>query len=330
MAFAMSGCGNGDSPIAPEPEMPDPTPPKEELPEYVEIQIGHSLDVSESQLPLTSRNDSSNDLIGVEIKRLSSTNDETIYASGVFDDIDDIVFKFVPGDTYKISMTYYPDAKDYVYNYPDGTYGAPFSYIYGLKEYTLNNPVYYGGVEGGWSGDQGPVLSWLTDATYQPGEDQYIQSFLRGETIRYNGIIPEIKIDVDTEITMDLKLCIMGITLNPTNFDGGELQIVFRKYYNAEWTLKPSDENRTKIMQIPYIEDEDKDWGFINKSEGENIEIFYTTDDGDKYLLGTKWLKWKRGVNYVFSFDIKSRNNGSIGLRIDGSDSLVDTSTTFD
>ena len=147
--IVLSSCSsNGTAGLPDEPKTPD------QVSDTIALRITSQLDVQEESI--ISRAGNSNDLIGVEIIRKiagSASNPDVptsiIYASGVFDDIADIVFKFVKGGTYSINMTYYPNAKNIVYNYPDGTYGAPFSYIYGLQSYKLNVPAYYSGTEGG-------------------------------------------------------------------------------------------------------------------------------------------------------------------------------------
>lgn len=290
------------------------------------IAIAIATDLVIDETPFESRSGNSQDLIGVEITRKTSGSEtdagvpNTIYASGVFDDISDIVFKFVKGGTYSISMCYYPNAKNIVYNYPDGTYGSPFSYIYGLQSYRLNDPVYYGGVEGGWSGDQGPILAQLLGDTYQPGDDRYLQSYKRGTTARYCGKTDYFTVDENTSICVKLELCLMSITLQPTNFTEGELELCFKNYmYQQEgiWTVTPGDV-MTKFLQVPYIPGE------------ESLELFYTTPKGEKYLLATKRLQRKHRTNFVFKFDLVERADGTIGIQVPSNESFGDEDSTFD
>lgn len=322
LMIVLSSCSsNGTAGLPDEPKTPD------QVSDTIALRITSQLDVQEESI--ISRAGNSNDLIGVEIIRKiagSASNPDVptsiIYASGVFDDIADIVFKFVKGGTYSINMTYYPNAKNIVYNYPDGTYGAPFSYIYGLQSYKLNVPAYYSGTEGGWSGDQGPILPYLLDDVYQPADDRYYQSFRRGDTPRYSGQIKDITVDENTSITIKLELCMMAITLQPQNFTEGALSVSFTNYRNLEnensiWIVHPGDD-MTKKVQIPYIPSE------------EGIELFYTDKNGEKFLLATKQLERKHCANFVFKFALSERADGSIGIQMPSNDLFSDEDATFD
>lgn len=320
MAFAVSSCTSegGGSIIPDEPA---------EVQDTISLKIMSSIDVE--AVPLGSRGGNSRDLIGVEVIRKvvgSSWNagvpTSVIYASGVFDDIDDIVFKFVKGGTYRIRMTYYPNAKDIVYNYPDGTFGAPFSWIFGLQSYKLNEPVYYGGFEDGGDGNVGPVLGPVLDDVYQPTSDRNIHTFKRGDTSRYSGQTEEITVDEKTSITVKLELCLMAITLQPDNFTEGMLSLVFRNYMymerdNATWNVRPGD-NMTHVFQIPYDSGE------------ESLELFYTNGNGERFLLATKRFERKYATNFVFKFALAERADGSIGIQMPSGDSLTEEDATFD
>lgn len=317
-ATAFSSCSSSEgSPMLPD----EPESPAAAVDDSIAVKISSLMDMRQEEF--TSRSGNSRDLIGVEINRkVSAFNPFRIYASGVFDDIDDIVFKFVKGGTYTISMTYYPNAKDIVYNYPDGTYGAPFSFERGLKSYTLNCPVYYSGTEGGFSGDQGPELRHLLSCIYQTtASGTLVQEMRRGTTPRYTGKTEEFTIDDDhTGITVKLELCLMAITLKPENFTEGKLTLVFdiaADKESSEWSVKPGDEMTRKI-QIPY------------GPGSEGLQLFYTDAKGDKYLLATKQMEWKYATNMVFSFVLSERADGSIGIQMPSDDSFTDEEATFD
>ncbi|MBD5379753.1 MAG: hypothetical protein HDR74_07715 [Bacteroides sp.] len=318
--FLTQACSESNAPD-------EPQKPEEIKNDTITVKLVSDLIVTEESL--ISRAGNSNDLIGVEIWRKTSANEwiaptSIIYASGVFDDINDIAFKFVKGGTYKIRMTYFPDAKNIVYKYSDGTYGAPFSYLYGLKNYKLNEPVYYTGTEGGWSGggDKGPVLEYLLEDIYQPTDDRTVQTFKRGKTPRYSGETEEITITDNTNINIKLELCLMAITLNPENFTEGKLSLVFRnngymENDNSTWSVTPQDDKTLKF-QIPYSDGE------------ESLELFYTNGAGEKYLLATKQLQHKHNANYIFSFSLTERADGSIGIQMPSEDSMVNEDATFD
>lgn len=337
--FVFGACSKAEDDILP-PKEETPQPPNEDddpiitKSDTLELKIGYSLSVSEEELIPTTRSEfGSRDLIGVQIYHLKAlnANRRVSYACGVFDDLENLVFKFVKGNRYLIQMTYYPNAKDIVYNYPDGTYGAPFSYLYGLKSYKLNEPVYYSGTgDDNWSGDIGAVLTYLMGNTYQPTDDRYVQSFMRGMTPRYSGEIEEITIEDGTQITMPLHLCMMGITLNADNFTEGSLTMTFFNTLNSDWTVTP-DDNHSIQFQIPYnyLVDENGGHYYDQFYSGENIQLFYTNANGEKYLLATKLLGWKMGVNYVFNFSLTEREDGSIGIQMPSDDTTFQDEESF-
>lgn len=326
--FSIQSCSKAGDSIIDEPQIPvieEPQIPVEN--DTVAIKLVPNLSITEETL--MSRAENSRDLIGVEITRKVSGSEwnagvptSVIYASGVFDNIDEVVFKFVRGGKYIIKMTYYPDAKDFVYKYSDGTFGAPFSYLFGLTSYKLNKPVYYSGVEGGWSGDNGPTLGYIHDAVYQPKNDRTVQSFKRGKTPRYSGVTEELTINDDTNINIKLELCLMAITLKPENFNEGKLSLVFRNngYMSPDdftWVVTPGDDKIIKF-QIPFGEGE------------ESLELFYTNNSGEKYLLATKQLRHKYNANCIFSFNLTERADGSIGIQMPTEDSMIEEESSFD
>lgn len=336
--IGISSCSPGstinDGPEKPNlPETPsDPKPgiSETEDPDTVLLKICSHLDVEEECFSSRTAGNS-RDLIGVEIIRQTTGSEwnagvptTIIYASGVFDNIEDIAFKFVTGGTYQISLTYFPNAKDIVYNYPDGTYGAPFYHIFGLKQYRLNEPVYFSGTETGGP-DTGPTLGYLLEDVYQPSSDREIQYFRRGTTLRYSGRTDFFKVDKNTTINVELELCMMSITMQPENFTEGTLSLVFVNYGYMQtaptWSITPDDEKVLKF-QIPYS-------GTYNGQET-SLQLFYKNPQGEKYLLATKQLKYKSRTNYVFKFSLAKREDGSIGLQMPSDESFENESATFD
>lgn len=337
--FTFAACSKTEDEIVQQPEKETPQLPSvEEDPaetksDTVEIKIGHSISVTEEQLVQTRADFSSRDLIGVQVDHLKKDDNfwKESYACGVFDDLDKLVFKFVKGNRYLIQMTYFPNAKDIVYNYPDGTYGSPFSKLYALTSYKVNEPVYSVGPDGGSAyGDMGPGLS-VMDGCYQPTADRATQSFSIGTTPRYSGEIEEIMIEEGTQITVPLYLCMMGITLDVDNFTEGKLTMNWAKTYMPDWVVTPDDSHSIQY-QIPYnyLYKADGTHYYDGFDVGEKIQLFYTNAKGEKYLLATKFLPYKMGVNYVFKFSLSEREDGSIGIQMPTDEAMQDEETTFD
>lgn len=328
--FTFASCSKADDDILP-PDEETPQPPQGDdlQSDTLEVKVGYALEVSEEELiPTTRAEFGSRDLVGIQIYQLTKY-DPMGYVCGVFDDLDKLVFKFVKGNRYTIQMTYYPNAKDIVYNYPDGTYGVPFSNLYGLKDYKLNEPVYFSGTGEPGTGEWGNTLTELLAYYYQPTEDRYNVTFKRGMTPRYSGTIEEITIDEGTQINVPLYLCMMGVTLNADNFTEGELTMTFSDQYMEDWVIKPGDDNSLQF-QIPYNYILNSGGAHLYDGGGESMQLFYTTGGGEKYLLATKFLPYKLGVNYVFNFSITEREDGSIGIQMPSDDSFQDEVTSFD
>lgn len=314
-------------PVVTTPEVPEVPETRSDT---IDVKIGHSFNVEEQ--PLFTRAGNSNDLVGVQIYHLKGNQSDwrSSYACGVFDNLDNIVFKFVKGNRYLIQMNYYPGAKNIVYNYPDGTFGSPFSYMYGLQSYKLNEPVYFSGVAG--NGDAGAVLPNLLSCKYQGTSDRMQQTYERGMTPVYMYELEEILIEENTRIEMDLQLCMMGITLKPGNFNSGTLKMVFsNNVTNMEWTFKPGS-NASIQVQVPYNYLWNKNLHLYDNGDmgGDDMQLFYVSDTGENYLLATKFLQWKPGTNYAFTFDLAEREDGSIGIKMPSDSGMKNEEAMFD
>lgn len=220
---SCSSGGDSEPDIPEEPEKPVVTD------ETVTLSVGFSYS-KDDEAYITARA-AAGDLFGVNIMQWNGDVPMLHqlyypYAAGVFDDLDEIKFKFVKGRTYSISFNYTPDAKSFVYQMKNGTYGYPFSSIYGLHEYTLNTPVYDKG-DPNTEGYQGEVLSYIAQGGYQTNESGYFwESYAVGTTPRYLGYVNNIKIDEDTKITIPLKLYAAAVKLNVGNFSSGKIKLV--------------------------------------------------------------------------------------------------------
>lgn len=302
----------------PEPDNPDPNIPTRA--DTVSVKIGYHITETEEPLVKT-RAGGSNDLIGIQITQVANSEmSDQYYACGVFDDIEKLVFKFVKGRKYLIYMNYFPNAKNVVYNYPDGTFGIPFSGgHYGIHKYTINEPVYYTGH--GTGGSVGDVLSWLTDNIVQVTSSRDIRDAVLGTQTRYLGYSEEITISDNTTIDIPLILYMMGIKLNVGNFTEGKLKLNLNTTYNFEF--KPGDD-LSILFQIR---------GRLltgnDSHEGASMQLFYTNASNETYLLATSYLEHNPGTNYVYTFDLTKREDGSIGI-IMPDKGMTDEESSFD
>ena len=329
LSILLYSCSNGSSEI--------PTNGNEELnngeviekSDTISLKIGYQMTEYEEPLFKSRAESNSNDLIGIQIMNETSNN-RLPYACGVFDDIEQLVFKFVKGNKYKIMMNYFPNAKKIVYKNSDGTYGVPFWDYYGLTQYSINQPCYYTGPGPDGTGNRGTILSELMNNYVQTTSNSDFFSHTRGTTVRYLGYSDLITIEEDTKITVPLELYMKGITLNVGNFNEGSLRLSIDYAVKQEWTFKPGD-NMSVIFQIPGKYDTlggHELWG--SSFQGENMTLYYTDTNNETFLLASKFIPYEKcGVNHVFTFDLMEREDGSIGIQMP-KDEMTDEKTEFD
>lgn len=293
----------------------------------ISLKIGYQMTEYEEPIFKSRAESNSNDLIGIQIMHETSTT-RLPYACGVFDDVEQLVFKFVRGNKYQIMMNYYPNAKNIVYKNSNGTYGLPFWDMYGLTEYKINQPYYYTG--SGSNGNRGEVLSALMDNYVQTTKSPDVRDAVRGLTVRYLGYSELITIEENTKITVPLELYMKGITLNVGNFNEGILELSIDYGAKQVWNFTPDDE-MSVIFQIPgrYMCLEGRElWG--TTYQGENMTLFYTDRNNEKFLLASKFIPYEKcGINHVFTFDLMEREDGSIGIQMPKGD-MTDEETGFD
>ena len=106
--------------------------------------------------------------------------------------------------------------------------------------------------------------------------------------------------------------------------------MTFNQSYTEDWVIKPEDDPSIKF-QIPYnyLNLTGSDF-HLHDIDGDYIQLYYTTASGEKYLLATKFLPYKYGVNYVFNFSINEREDGSIGIQMPSDETFQDEETFFD
>ncbi len=311
--MALSSCSSGNSDAPDIPEVPTQPVVPSSASDTVTISIGCNMPDG-SQSFVTSRA-GQGDLFGVNIQQ-SNGNDFTPYAAGVFDDLDKIQFKFVKDRTYQIVVNYTPDAKEFIYKYANGTYGYPFSSIYGLQNYSINTPVYDTGKSHA-DGYKGEVLEYLCVGGYQSNESGYFkESYVLGTSPRYLGIVSNIKVNENTSLVVPLKLYSSCIKLNIGNFDKGKIRLVLpaSSYGDFIKEFSPGDD----MTQMFWIAGGKRGILVDNWDEYETklVRIYYSSPDDETYLLATKTLDCKPATTYVFNFDLVGREDGSIGITI--------------
>ena len=324
MTFFISACSSGSEEI-PEPTNPE-KPNQEVVNDTIALKIGFDIKKSEESLDLSRATTGSNDLIGVQIEHCASNNTTYYYACGVFDDVQKLIFKFVKGNSYIVTMNYFPNAKNIVYNYSNGTFGIPFSAKWGLQDYTLNEPVYY---TGGINQEDGEILGQLLDTYVQTTESRDVRDAKRGTETRYLGSTGKISIDEDTEINVPLGLYMKGITLNVGNFTEGLLTLKVEGIGLGIWEFKPNDETSV-VFQVPARFNQEGNFELPSLPDGDNISLFYKNSQNEQFLLATDFLKWNdQAINHVYTFDLAEREDGTIGIKMpDGG--LNDESEQFD
>lgn len=326
-SILMAACSS-DSPDEPTPA---PTPAVEE--EFVTMTLGYEMNVTEEKVTKGSQTRSDNnsrDLFGVSILHLSKNNMGGLtphqYAYGVFDDVEPMVFKFKKGQQYQILFTYYPNAKDIVWKNSDGTYGVPFNDPYlPSPAYKINEPQYYSGNYPGFQ-----YFSIMKNI-YQNSEDDYDIKCVRGTTPLYMGATNVI-INEPGAINIQLESCLMGIKLNCSNFESGILTLEYEQVGEHRVVdFKPGDVLEDKIqIVLPHVNYSVNSGTAGILPQYDYIKLYYKTADEQRFLLATKELEWKTNTNYIFTFNLDNREDGSIGIIMPSDKSMIDQNVEFD
>ncbi|MCM1077353.1 MAG: hypothetical protein NC411_08350 [Bacteroides sp.] len=308
VACSKGGDSFTDEPVQPKPQEP-PTPQvkPEDKNDTIAVRFSYSLDVKVEDLAISRAENDGGDLIGVNVYKGNRYDTGIKYAAATFDDVSKMVFKLVKGQTYTFCVRYVPNAKSYVYKYPNGSYGMPFrNFHFDTYNAYLPNEIYYddGYREGAYIG---PLLYLLDDCKYQTTSngDTNFAKYLN--LISYYGEII-VKVDENTNtINIPLNLCRIGITLNVDNFTEGK--IIFTGFTDDKYTYEPGGNNHFEFECPGYAQD--REWGHRLM-----LKMFYESKDGTTYIIGTKEFKYEYKKNYVFDIDLKNHQDGTVVLSL--------------
>lgn len=333
MSLCMASCSGGST--TDEPDVPTPVKPGDSKIEEFDVKIGFNVDLREENTARTAGSraeiDNSKDLIGVSILHLSNNQwggkSPVQYAYGVFDDVNSIIFKLQKDQLYMIQMTYYPDAKNIVYKYTDGSYGVPFNDPYVSKPaYVLNEAKYHSENNPGFQ-----QIFVLKNIYQDTAENDFDKLCKRGITPLYMGV-KEVTLSQQQNIEIQLENCLMGLKFNCSNFTEGTLMLEYESPGDHRVVeFKPGDvlEDWVQIV-IPYVDYYANSGNGTITEGGDNIKLYYKSPNEQRYLLATKYLPWKTNTNYVFTFDLKEREDGSIGILMPSADENEDVQVEFD
>jgi hypothetical protein len=239
LAFIIASCSSGGEDIlnVPEPEVPV-VPNAETKSDSISLGIGVTVNYSTEAF---TRAFSSNDLFAVVITQRVKEGDPNevdlthrSYAYGIFDNIADIKFNFVEGKKYVITMLYFPNAKNIVHNYADGTFGQPFKNIY-AKPYKLNIPTYASGTAMGEHTDLNTHLRYIIERKGKPTTYDADMELMTER--RYVGHIPELEITKNSNLSIEVKTCEIGLTFKVNNFFVGKLKVITSAYPSHSYEI---------------------------------------------------------------------------------------------
>lgn len=321
LAMAISACSSNNT-AAPElPETPNHNEGTNEETEVIEAQIGYSFESYETPL---SRAGNSDDLIGIDIAVLQNGNPQT-YAWGVFDDVSQLKAKFVKGYKYRISLNYFPNAKNVVYNYPNGTFGSPFSYIYDAHDYNLNEVNYFSGnYNDGPTGDNAAFLVNMFGNLVQNTSADLNREFILGTHQRYLGQTDFIEIN-ESGVNVELENYMMAIRLDVANFTSGKIRMTLD---NHSFEFNPSDDLEV-LFQIPYKNGLRTDSYVGGSFSTGGIKVYYDSDSGESWLLATTGIECKKNTRITYKFNLEEREDGSIGIIIKDNEPMTEEEDFF-
>ena len=300
--LVLTSCSRDtDVPIPNEPEVPG-------IGKEIELAIRFNFETSEEPMSLRS---STGDLFGVQIMEVPKNHEFPFsYACGVFDDLDQVKFKFVEGQTYSIYVNYFPNAKSILYQYPDGKYGIPFRSMWGHADYKqLNEPLYTTGLE-----NQAFLLHLMEDRIETEATVLFSDCPV-GTTLRYFGLIKEVTITENTSLEAELKQYMTGLKFKVKKFNEGRIKIEIDQ--NSYYINSDEEEITTKIFdfQLPF----DIEMGNGQSREHSAIvRAYYEAPTGEIYMLLSSLIVFKRLTYHVFEFSIGELPEGGIGIILEG------------
>ncbi len=197
--FAFTGCSKGGG----EDEIPEPQP------ETYLVSFSFAGDIDVSQEPL-SRGTATNDLYGINVY-FGTTSPTTLYAHGLFDNLEDMTIPLIVGNKYKFECTLVRDGKTklyygtafgksylgYCFPFHTGTNSSPVPTI--LKnEFILGSDTELVGIGSGTSHMAGTT----------PSTSNYVDM---PNTDRYYGVLTDYTPTENGQVVIDLKRTVFGV-----------------------------------------------------------------------------------------------------------------------
>ena len=259
----------------------------------------------ESDEPLTMAT-GAKDLYAIQVMKKGSTNKFAKYAYGVFDNESDMVLELTAGTTYQIEITMIPEGTALIAQDNNGGYHEPF-------------------IISGASGGPGKITNQFVTsiinaietintgyAYIQPSDNSEPVGYNRPPISRYHGSI-EVTPSEDTELSIDLKWVCFGLTVVPTDFTEGRIEIEMEGAPMLTLTPDAPDAITKQIFTFEHSLSS-SDWTADDYTEEIPIAITWIKADGSKvfFRYASDPTTVKRKTNKIFQISCSNNTNGNI------------------
>lgn len=292
-------------------DKPDPLPTGTTC--TVQLSPKHESGLTESDEPLTMAT-GAKDLYAIQVYKKGTIN-EVKYAYGIFDNEDDMQLELSAGTTYRIEICMIEKGTSRIAQDDNGGYHEPF-------------------VLSGASGGPGKITNQFTESmmqglktlttgyAYVNQEGAEAAGYNRAPVSRYYGTA-EITPTEDTRLTIDLKWVCFGLTVEPTDFTEGRIEVEMEGAPLLTVTPDAPNAVTKQIFTFDHSLSSD-DWTADDYSEEVPISITWIKDDGSKvhFRYATDPTTIKRKTNKIFQISCGS-SSSDVNMTITKEDPIL-------
>ena len=286
-------------------------------PEYVTVSLGLNVGLDCEYEPLT-RAEENNDLYGIQVYSTPVPATEnagwTMYAYGLFDNVDNLTIKLIRGYEYKFETIMVKDGKNKIEQANAGGYGHPFMHEFISSNYTwttLSTSFIY---------DKLGMSEWGREGLY----DYLNVELYYGELV---GYIPG---DSDSKATIELKRTSFGAKFIAKGdyAENGTLEIFMNESSQPQFTLNLAEGN--EISEIFSFKKVRAAWLDENYTEIVPVTLRIAYSDGTSAPLGTHDITFKRNTTTVVNVDLTVSGDSGVGFVVtDGGEMPEDSEITI-
>ena len=263
-------------------------------------------------------------LYGIEVREIISDGADCVYASGVFDNLNDAKLKIVKNKKYGVEIVFVPNGKDVIRKTSETTYGNPFLHL-GPNKSPEFGKYTYGGIA-----DMN-FASYGASQAKNKDNCMVQANFGNSIDIYYGGSI--VQTDKDTEIDINLYRQMFNLAVEVENLKEGKVACTIgvgyaeaSSYNGYVYTCDKDNPNLDVVLELPsmpwnsgfgysaytiendgspvtlkaYSDDYYKYW----RTFGKSLQIVYINTENEVFKLIDEQLNFKRMTKYKVTFNL--------------------------